>query len=167
MDQLFALPDWNTLFSFTAPPLETIARGSVMYGFLFVLFRFVIRREVGAVGIADLLILVIVADAAQNGMAGEASSVVDGMLLVATLIAWNVLLDWLAYRFPAVRRLAEPPPLKLIEHGFLLPRNMRREFISEDELWSKLRESGIESLDQVEAAYMESDGQISVIRKHD
>jgi uncharacterized membrane protein YcaP (DUF421 family) len=165
MDQLLALPDWGRLFSFTAPPLEIFARGTAMYAFLFALFRFVIRREVGAVGIADLLILVIVADAAQNGMAGDTTSVADGMLLVATLIAWNVLFDWAAFRFPVFRRVAEPHPLKLVEGGRLLARNMRREFISEEELWSKLREAGVDSLDQVKVAYMESDGQISVIKR--
>lgn len=165
LNQLFALPDWSKLFSFSAPPLEIIVRGTVMYIFLFALFRFVIRREVGAVGIADLLILVIVADAAQSGMAGDTVSVVDGMLLVATLIAWNVLLDWAAFLFPAFRRFAEPSPLKLVEGGRMLMRNMRREFISEDELWSKLRQFGVESLDEVKLAYMEPDGRISVIKR--
>jgi hypothetical protein len=42
-----------------------------MYRFLFVLFRVVIKRRIGSVGMADILILVIVADAAQNGMSGE------------------------------------------------------------------------------------------------
>lgn len=167
MEFLFVLPDWRELFTFTAPPLEIVLRGSVMYVFLFLVFRFVIRREIGAVGIADLLILVIVADAAQNGMAGEANSVLDGMLLVATLIGWNVLLDWLAFRYPAIRGIAEPQPLKLVEEGRILWRNMRREFISEDELWSKLRQAGVESLEQVRFVYMEADGQISVIRRQE
>ncbi|HVL75096.1 MAG TPA: YetF domain-containing protein [Noviherbaspirillum sp.] len=164
MSALLAMPDWGDLFSLTVPLTEIIARGSIMYCFLFMLFRFVIRRDVGAVGIADLLVLVIVADAAQNGMAGDSTSLADGMALVATLIGWNVLLDWLAFRFAFVRRFAEPKPIKLAERGRLLPRNMRREFISEDELWSKLRQSGVESLDQVKVVYMEADGQISVIK---
>jgi len=164
MKALLGAPDWAALFSFSVPVTEIVVRGSAMYLFLFALFRFVIRRDIGAVGLADLLILVIVADAAQNGMSGDSYSLVDGMLLVATLIGWNVLFDWLSYRFPAFRNFAESPPLKLIENGRVLTRNMRREYISEDELWSKLRQAGIESLDQVKVAYMEADGQISVIR---
>lgn len=165
VDNLFALPDWGELFSFTMPVTEIIARGSVMYLFLFLLFRFVIRRDVGAVGIADVLILVIVADAAQNGMAGEYTSISDGMVLVSTLIGWNVLLDWLAFRFPLVRRFAQPGPLLLVHRGRIIWRNLRREFISEDELWSKLRQDGVDSLQQVKEAYMEPDGQISVIKE--
>lgn len=165
MNVLLAPVDWDSVFSLTLPLAEIIARGTVMYWFLFGLFRFVIRREVGAVGVSDILILVIVADAAQNGMAGESTSVGDAMVLVATLIGWNVLLDWLSFRYAFVRRMAQPRPLKLVERGRLLPRNMRREFISEEELWSKLRQRGISSLDQVQEAYMETDGQISVIKQ--
>ncbi len=160
-----AAPDWEVLFSFSVPAVEILVRGSVMYLFLFTLFRFVIRRDIGSVGIADLLILVIVADAAQNGMSGSSESLADAMLLVATLIGWNVLFDWASYRFPSFRAFAQPQPLKLVENGRMIARNMRREFISEDELWNKLHQEGIETLDQVKVAYMEADGQISVVHK--
>ncbi len=165
MNTMFAEIDWGHMFKLSLPFLEIVVRGSAMYWFLFAVFRFVVRRDVGSVGIADILVLVIVADAAQNAMAGEYTSVSDGMVLVATLIGWNLLLDWLSFRFPAVRRFAEPPPLRLVLNGKMLPKNMRKEFITEEELWSKLRQAGIESLDQVKEAFIESDGQVSVIRK--
>jgi uncharacterized membrane protein YcaP (DUF421 family) len=158
--------DWNALFSLSMAPAEIIVRGSAMYWFLFLMFRFVIRRDVGSVGLADVLVLVIVADAAQNAMSGEYKSVTDGMLLVAVLIGWNFLLDWMSYRYPWFRRLAEPRPLTLVSNGCVLFRNLRRELITEEELWGKLRENGIESLDQVRHAFMEADGQISVIKKN-
>lgn len=157
--------DWSELFGLTLPWSEIVIRGTVVYWFLFFMFRFVVRRDVGAVGIADILILVIVADAVQNAMAGEYTSVSDGILLVSTLIGWNVLLDWLSFRFEWFRRFAEPPPMALVENGRVIVRNLRRELITEDELWSKLRESGVESLDQVKKAYIEADGQISVIKR--
>lgn len=163
MESLLSV-DWKELFEFSMPPAELVVRGSAMYWFLYLIFRFIIRRDVGSVGIADVLILVIVADASQNALAGEYTSVSDGMVLVATLIFWNVLLDWASYRFPVFRRVAEPRPLELVENGRMLRRNMRREFISEDEIWSKLRQAGIESLDEVKRMHIESDGQISVIR---
>lgn len=164
MDGLLSL-DWERLFSLSLPAAEIIVRGTAMYWFLFAIFRFVIRRDVGAVGIADMLMLVIVADASQNGMSGEYESIADGMLLVAVLIGWNFLLDWMSYRFAWFRRLAEPRPLALVRNGAMQFRNMRRELITEDELWSKLRQNGIESLEQVRHAFMEADGQISVIKR--
>ncbi|MBI1890080.1 MAG: DUF421 domain-containing protein [Burkholderiales bacterium] len=156
--------DWRTLFGLSLPLAEIVVRGSVFYWFLFFLFRFIVRRDVGSVGIADILIIVIVADASQNALAGEYRSITDGMVLVGTLIFWNVALDWLSFRFPAIRRFAEPPPLVLIKDGRLNYRNMRRELITESELWSLLREKEVESIEQVKRAFLEADGQISVIK---
>lgn len=157
--------NWTALFSFSISPLEIIVRGTMVYLFLFVVFRFALRRDIGAVGVADLLLLVIVADASQNAMAGGSETVSDGLLLVATLIGWNVAFDWLAYRFSAFRRFAEPRPLCLIKDGRILERKMRREYLTRDELMTKLREQGVESLAEVKAAYLESDGQFSIIKK--
>lgn len=157
--------DWAEVFAFGLSPLEIVVRGTAMYWFLFVIFRFVVRRDVGSVGVADILILVIVADAAQNGMSGEYTSVADGMLLVGTLIFWNVLLDRLSFHFPAFARFADAPPLLLVKNGRMLRANMRREYITEDELISRLREQGVDELDKVKQAYLEPDGEFSVIRK--
>ena len=156
--------DWQALFV-PEVPLEMLVRGTAMYWFLFVLFRVVVRRRVGAVGISDVLLLVIIADAAQNAMAGEYRSVADGMVLVATIVGWNVLIDWATYRSAALERLLEPPPLVLVRNGRILHRHLRMDFISEKELRAKLREHGVTDPAQVAAAYMESDGAVSVIRR--
>lgn len=161
----FSLIDWAAIFNPDAPLLEMVVRGSVIYWFLFLVFRFVVRRDVGSVGIADILILVIVADAAQNAMAGEYTSISDGIVLLSTLIGWNLLLDWLSYRFAIVRRFVEPSVVCLIRDGRLIKNNLRKEFITEEELWGKLRESGVNNLSEIKKAYLESDGQISVVKK--
>src|SRR5262245_38149425 len=129
--------DWQKIFNFTMPVMELVMRGSAMYWFLFFVFRFVVRRDVGAVGIADILILVLVSDAAQNAMAGEYTSVSDGIVLVSALLAWNILLDWLSFRFKGFRRFAEPPALLLVKDGCVQKRAMRKEFITDEELWGK------------------------------
>lgn len=164
MDSLLHL-DWKGMFGLSLPLAEILIRGSAFYWFLFLVFRFVIRRDVGAVGIADILLLVIVADASQNAMAGEYKSITDGMVLVATLIGWNVALDWASFRFPAIRRFAEPSRLCLLKNGQMLKQNMRREFITEEELWRKLRQHGIESLAQVKSVHLEGDGEFSIIKR--
>jgi uncharacterized membrane protein YcaP (DUF421 family) len=164
MENLFAI-HWSQLFEFSVSPMETIIRGSFFYWFLFLIFRFIIRRDIGAVGLADVLIIVIVADASQNAMAGEYTSISDGMILVSTLIGWNVFFDWLSYRSSGFRRFAEPPPLLLIRDGQMQLRNMRKELITEEELSSKLRQAGLTSLEQVKEAYIEADGEISIIKR--
>lgn len=157
--------DWGEIFGLTVSPFEMIVRGSAMYLFLFLLFRVVIRRRVGAVGMADILIVVIIADAAQNGMSGEYRSVTDGAILVATLVAWDVFIDWLNYRVPALRDWLEPPPLLLIRDGRVLQRNLRHEYVTLEELESKLREKGVQNVSEVAEARMESNGEVSVIKK--
>jgi uncharacterized membrane protein YcaP (DUF421 family) len=155
----------SDLFGLSVSPLELIVRGSCMYWFLFVLFRFVVRRDIGTIGVADILLLVIIADASQNAMAGEYKTVTDGIVLVSTIVFWNLLLDRLSYFSKRVRRFAQPPALLLVNEGRILARNCRREYVSREELMGKLREKGIEALAEVRRAYLEPDGEISVIKR--
>jgi len=157
--------DWSGMFGLSVPPLELIIRGSAMYLLLFLLFRVVVRRRVGAVGMADILVLVIVADAAQNAMSGEYKSVTDGAILVGTILAWDMLIDWLNYRVPALRGWLEAPPLLLVRDGRIIRRNLRHEFVTEDELKAKLREKGVAEISEVREARMESDGEVSVLKR--
>lgn len=157
--------DWSEIFGLSVSPWELIIRGTAMYLFLFALFRVVIRRRIGAVGMADVLILVIIADAAQNGMSGEYRSVTDGAILIGTIISWNVAIDWLNYRVPALQDWLQPPPILLVRDGRILHRNLRHEFVTEQELKSKLRENGVEDVSQVAKAHLESDGSVSVIKR--
>lgn len=154
----------SDLFRVSVDPLEIVVRGSLVYWFLFALFRFVLRRDVGSIGIADVLLLVLIADASQNAMAGGYESVTDGFVLVATIAFWNWLLDWASFRFERVRRMVEPPPALMIRNGRLMRANMKRELVSPEELLAELRQHGIETYADVKRAYMESDGKISVIR---
>jgi uncharacterized membrane protein YcaP (DUF421 family) len=157
--------DWSELFGLSVSPWELIVRGSAMYLFLFILFRGVVKRRVGSIGMADILILVIVADAAQNGMAGDYRSVTDGFILVGTLVGWNMFIDWLAFRFAPLRAILEPPPLLLIDNGRVLWRHLRIELMSETELKTKLREHGVTDPREVAKAYIEPDGQVTVLKK--
>ena len=157
--------DWQSVLMPDTPLLEIVFRGSVMYLSLFVLLRFVLRRETGALGITDLLVIVLIADAAQNGMAGEYQSISDGIVLVATLVAWSHALDWLSYRFAPFRRLIRPPRETLVRDGEVVREALDREKISVDELMAEIRAHGIDDLRRVRRAYIESDGMISVITR--
>ena len=159
------MPPLAELFGFQLHPLELVLRGSAIYWALFLLFRFVLRRDAGALGIADVLLLVLIADASQNAMSGSYQSISEGLLLVGTIAGWNWLMDWASFRFPRVARFAEPGPLVLVRRGRMVPRNLRREFITVPELMATLREQGVDKLADVKIARMEPDGQISVIRR--
>jgi uncharacterized membrane protein YcaP (DUF421 family) len=161
---LLTSPDWSGMFTFSVPPLEIVVRGSLMYWFIFVLLRVAGRRDIGSLGVADMLVLVLIADAAQNGMAGEYTSAVDGMILIATIVGWTVLIDRAVYSIPALSRALAVEHVCLVRDGTLVRRNLRREAITEAELMSELRLQGIESLSLVRRAYIEADGNISVLK---
>lgn len=156
--------DWAGLFMPTTPVLEIIVRGSVMYLALFAMLRFILRRETGSLGITDLLVIVLIADAAQNGMAGSYTSISDGLLLVITIITWSYVLNLLAFRYPFWQRIVQAPRVQLVRDGRLIRRNLQHEKITEDELLAEIHAHGCESVSDVRAAWIEPDGMVSVIK---
>ena len=154
---------WAELLKFTVSPLELFVRGTLIYLTILALMR-MLRREPGALGMADLLMIVLIADASQNAMAKEYKSVADGLVLICTLFFWNYALDWLGYHFSIVERFIHPAPVALIKNGRFVRHSMRRQLIREDQLQSVLREHGVSDASQVRLANLEGDGQISVIR---
>jgi uncharacterized membrane protein YcaP (DUF421 family) len=158
------MSDVLELFAREFPVWHMVVRGTVVYWFLLLVFRFLLRRGVGSLGVADLLFVVLVADAASNAMQGEYKSINDGLVLLSTLIAWNLALDWLSFRYAVVARFIEPPPQVLVRHGKVNRKAMKREMITIEELQGKLRESGVEDIAEVRLACLESDGQLSVFK---
>lgn len=157
--------DWRAVFEPTLGLTEIVLRGSLMYLALFCVLRFIARRHSGNFGPADLLVIVLIADASQNAFGRNYSSVTEGVVLVLTIIAWENLLDWLAWRYPRLRPLLIAPPLKLIEHGKLIKPNMDRQLLSEDELKGQLRERGVSEVGDVDLATLEGDGRLSVLKR--
>ena len=155
--------DLAALFVPTTPPLEIFIRGTVTYLALFAMLRATRRRHAGAFGITDLLVLVLIADAAQNAMAGEYTAITDGLLLVAVIVGWALALDWLGYHYKPIQNLVHPPPLPLVENGQLLRQNMRSELVTLDELMTHVRAAGLEDVGQVKRAFVEGNGEVTII----
>jgi uncharacterized membrane protein YcaP (DUF421 family) len=152
------------LLAIHVSPLELLLRGTLMYWFLLLIFRFVLRRDPGSFGVADILMVVIIADASQNAMSGSYDTVAEGWILVATLVFWNYTLDWASCRWPLVHKLTEPPPLQLVKAGRVLGRNLPKEFLTREDLEAQLRQAGVDDIGMVRAAYLEGDGKLSVLR---
>src|SRR4030095_3321310 len=152
------------LFILHLSPWELVIRGTCIYWFLFLLFRFVLRRDAGSLGLADILMIVLIADAAQNGMSGEYKSVSEALVLVGTIAFWNYIIDWLSFRYPWFARFAEPRVVPLVRHGRVVTANLRREMVTGEKLKGQLRESGIEHIEDVRHAFLEADEHLSVIK---
>lgn len=158
------MPDWQVLFVPEHSLLEIALRGTIMYLALFLIMRFVMQRQAGVVSLADLLVIVLLADVSQNAFSNEYKSLTEGILLVLTIVGWNYAIDGLAFRFPVFERFITPKRLPLIVDGCISWRNMRREMITHAELMSQLRQQGIDDPALVRLASLEGDGSISVIR---
>jgi uncharacterized membrane protein YcaP (DUF421 family) len=156
--------DWHGMFVPSSSLLELVIRGSMMYLLILAGFR-IFRRDAGSLSVSDLLVVVLIADAAQNGMAGEYRSLTEGVVIVATIFTWNYLLDWLAYRSRFVYWLLHPPSLPLIHNGVLQQRNLRSQLITRNDVMEQLRQQGIEDIQQVKKCFLEGDGRMSVIRE--
>lgn len=164
MDNTFWTIDWRGIFTPTTSVLELVVRATLMYFIVFGLLRLVLKRQAGGIGTTDVLVVVLLAEVAGNGFAAEYKSVVEGTVLVGTILFWTYALEWAGHQFPAFERILRAPTVVLIENGKILRKNMRAEFVTKEELMAQLREKGVEDCAQVKQACMEADGMISVIK---
>jgi uncharacterized membrane protein YcaP (DUF421 family) len=134
-----------------------------VYLVLFALLRLTFKRIGGSIGLGDVLMIALVAAAAQNAIAREHHSVTDGLILIATIAFWSYVLDWLAHHWPAFEKFYHPPPLLLVKNGRFIHRNMRVELITEVELMAQLRRSGFDDVAEIAEAYIEADGTITAV----
>jgi uncharacterized membrane protein YcaP (DUF421 family) len=155
--------DWAALFMPSVSVVEIFIRGTLIYLMLLALLRFTPNRMSGTIGVTDLLLIVLLANAVQNSLVAGHESITDGAVLVLTIIVWSFTLNWLGFRFPRFQRLITPAPLPLVKDGRMFQRNMRKELITEGELMTQLREQGVDDISKVKMAHMEGDGRISVV----
>ena len=159
------LPEWGQVFIPDASLVESFVRASAVYLSLVVMFRLVLNRQGGAIGLPDVMLVVLVSECVSASISADAKSVPNGLSAVFALLFWNYLLDLLAYRWSWLRRLLEPEPSLIVQDGQPVRKNLERERISDDELAAQLREQGIDDVKNVKVAFIEAEGTVSVIPK--
>src|SRR5690606_34090527 len=142
--------------------LELLVRGTILYFAFLVIMRFIPRRTTGDVAMMDLVFLLLIVEAAAHGV-GQFSSITDGIVLIVVLIGWNYIMNFLSYRLPVVERLITQSPLPVVRNGEMVRRNMRREFLTEEELMHSLRRQGFDDIKDVKEAYLEGEGDVTAI----
>ena len=156
--------DLSTLFMQETNLAELILRGTVLYFGILIMLRLLPRRTGGEMATMDLIFIILIAEAAAHSL-GDYTTVTDGFIVILTLVIWNFLVNLLSYHYPKIEKLVSAPPIQIIRDGKLLRRNMRKEYITEEELMDHLRKQEIEEVDQVKAAFVESEGHITVLKK--
>jgi uncharacterized membrane protein YcaP (DUF421 family) len=159
--------DWAALFTPKFSVLEMVVRGVAVYLGLCLLIRFVLKRQAGKVGLGDLLVVMLVTGICRNPLVADAYSITDGLGVVAVVLSCNYLLDAASYHCRFLTRLLDARPVQLIREGAVLPDNLRGEMMTESQLRCKLRARGVKDPRQVAEAWMEGNGEVSVIKTSD
>ena len=157
--------DIQKAFTPDVSPFEMVVRGVIMYLAIFILLRVVLRGRTGSMTTSDVLVLVIISDAAQNAMSSSYTSITDGIVLVATIVGMSWLIDWLGYHVGFMRRFVHPERKPLVVNGRVIRKNLAKELMTEDELMTQLRLQGVDQIQKVKAAFLEGNGEISVIQR--
>lgn len=154
-----------TLPDFGSSLPEIVLRTAVVYLFLVAVLRISGKREVGQLSILELIVILIISDAVQTSMVGENTSLWGGLVAVLTLLGMDAVLKGLTGRSRRLRRAIEGEPRLLIRDGRLLEKALHEEKVEPAEVRAAIRAQGLERVDEVHLAVLETDGSISVIPK--
>ena len=144
-----------------------ILRTAIVYVFLVLGFRFLGKREAGQLSTLDLVVLLVIANAVQNAMVGENTSLIAGLIAAGVILLLDLLLHAAADRWKPLRDTLDGEPTLLVDHGRILYQNLRKEGISDRELAVALRQNQLLSPDEALYVFLETNGQISVIPWHE
>lgn len=156
---------WQDLFDLHLSVGEKILRALLIYLFLVIALRIVGKRELGQTNTLDLVVLLLVANAVQNGIIGNDNTVTGAVIGAATLFAINEVFSRAAYGWPLVSRLLEGNPSILIQQGRPLPKTLFKEGISLPDLRAIARRQGFADLGEVHTAILETNGVVTMFRK--
>jgi uncharacterized membrane protein YcaP (DUF421 family) len=146
--------------------MDLAVRAVAIYFFIYLLTRVVGRRELSSLGPFDIILLVVIGDAVQQGMTQDDYSVTGAFIVISVIAVLQVFMSYLSFRFRPVRRVLEGEPIVIVQDGKPIERNLQRERLAIDEVMEKARSSAqISSMDEIQFAIVENNGAISFIQK--
>lgn len=150
---------------FRGPPLgQVILRALVIYLGLLVLFRIAGRRTMAQITPFDLVLLLIISEAIQPALLGQ-SSLVEAMILVTTLVGADIVLGEITQRNRRLERLVEGAPVLLVSEGQPIQSRLAATHVTIEDILAAGRENGLERLEQIRYAILETTRRITVIAK--
>ena len=155
------------LFQLSAPWWHFVLRGIAIYVLVMVLIRVSGKRAVGQFTPFDLVLLILIGNAVQNGINGGDNSLTGAAIMATTLIALNYGVAFVTSRNRKVEKFVEGVPVVLARNGKIFDHVLRRELVSREDFREALRMNGVEDVSEVELALLETNGSISVVKKRD
>jgi uncharacterized membrane protein YcaP (DUF421 family) len=145
--------------------MDIAIRAVVLYAFLIFVMRVTGRRELSTLSPVDLVLLIVLGDAIQQGLTQDDYSVTGAVIAVSTLATMQVLSSYVSFKSRRVRRVLEGEPIVLVQDGRVITRNIERERMTVEEVCESMRLEQVARLEDVEWAILESNGNISFIEK--
>ena len=145
--------------------MDLVLRAIFVFAFLMLLTRIIGKRELSSLQPFDLILLIVLGDAVQQGLTQDDYSLTGAVLVVGTIAVLQVFVSWVSYRFPRARPILEGEPVIIVQDGKTIERNLRRERLTPEDIAEEARKQSIAHLDEVRWAVLETDGQISFIKK--
>ena len=145
--------------------MDLALRAIFLYAFVVLLMRVTGRRELSTLSAVDLVLLIILGDAIQQGLTQDDYSVTGAVIVVSTIAALQVGTSYVSFRSRRARRVLEGEPIVIVQDGKLIARNLRRERLTEDEVAEEMRAQQIASVEDVEWGILETNGTMSFIPK--
>ena len=145
--------------------MDIVFRGIAIYFFIYLLTRVIGRRELSSLEPFDLILLIIVGDAVQQGLTQDDYSVTGAFVAVGTIATLQVATSYASFRFPRLRPVLEGEPIVIVQDGKPIERNMKRERIALEEVMEEARLQQIDSVEKIRWAVLETSGNISFIEK--
>ena len=150
------------LFQLSAPWWHFVLRACAIYVLVMVLVRVSGKRAVGQFTPFDLVLLILIGNAVQNGLNGGDNSLTGAALLAICLIGLNYAIAFVVARSPRARRWIEGEPVVLARDGKVFREVLRRELVSNADFQEAMRESGCADPARIRTAILETNGRISI-----
>jgi uncharacterized membrane protein YcaP (DUF421 family) len=144
--------------------MDLVLRATALYIFVVLVMRIIGRRELSTLSPVDLVLLIVLGDAVQQGLTQDDYSVTGAMTVVTTIAVLQVIASYVAFRSRRMKKLLEGEPIVLIESGKLIERNLRRERLRPEDVAEQMRQEGIGNFAEVRWGILESNGQFSFIK---
>ena len=145
--------------------MDIALRAIVLYFFVLFVMRVTGRRELASLSAVDLILLIVLGDAIQQGLTQDDYSVTGAVIAVATLATLAVLTSYASFRSKRAQKVLEGEPIVVIDRGKLVTENLRRERLTEDEVAEEMRKQQIGSFADVEWGILEVSGTITFIKR--
>lgn len=155
------------LFTMTSPWWQFVFRAVVVYIGVMVLVRASGKRAVGQLTPFDLILMILIGNAVQNGMNGGDNSLTAALILSTCLIALNYAVAWLSAHYEPVRRVVEGQPVELARDGHIFRDVLRKQLVSRADFDEAMRQSGCVDLHHIKLALLETNGRITILTNKD